>query len=136
MKDKKPMSSEQKTTLIAFIIVCSLFIVIGSIFLITTIVKKVKQDPDGFNKNFEMVAESYKINSWRLNGNEFRVDVDDSLWRSLSYSKKEEYCNKVFGFAKELLWKHHFFDEPDAPNMKFYNGTICAEVLFDRLVVY
>ncbi len=136
MEEKKPMSSEQKTKLISFIIVCCLIIVVGLVFIISTVVQKSNQDPEGFNNNFQKVADGYKLKSWGLSGNEFRIDVDGAVWDSMNYSKKEDYCNKIFGYTKELLWKHHFYDEPNTPHVKFYNGTICAEIIFDRLVVY
>ena len=136
--EKKTSSStpEQKTKLICFIIVCVLIIIVGSVYLISSMIKKSKADPENFKKNYEILSEQYDILSYNLSGNEFTVEISPERWRSLSSKGKEKYCQDVFGYTKQLLWKHHYFDEPDAPNMKFYTGTICAEILFDRLIVY
>jgi len=85
---------------------------------------KIARDDEKYQQAVEKASEYYHFEVYDYNEdyNRYKLTVEPSVWSSLSWQYKTQYCEKVYETLSGFLWKYKIKPEDEKPYIYLYSN--------------
>ena len=84
---------------------------------------KIARDDDKYQEAVEKACDYYHFEVYDYNEdyNRYKLTVEPSVWSSLSWQNKKQYCENVYETLSGFLWKYKIKPEDEKPYIYLYS---------------
>lgn len=119
-----PLLVEQKIKLALLILIVSICALSAVFTFGKFLYYKIARDDDKYQEAVEKACDYYHFQVYDYNEdyNRYKLTVEPSVWSSLSFQYKKQYCEKVYETLSGFLWKYKIKPEDEKPYIYLYSN--------------